>query len=65
MDFFTSHGDYIDVMETVAGKLAGIISGTAGVPSIAFATAFKRAGVISNSRRNTVSVFELDTLRVI
>ena len=45
MDFFTSHGDYIDVMETVAGKLAGIISGTAGVPSIAFATAFKRAGL--------------------
>ncbi len=46
---FISRGDRVDVVETVSGKLAGTIPNTAG----------------GNGRADTVSVFELDTLRVI
>jgi len=61
---FISRGDRVDVVETVSGKLAGTIPNTAGVHGIAFAPALKR-GFTSNGGSNTVSVFELDTLRVI
>jgi DNA-binding beta-propeller fold protein YncE len=61
---FISRGDHVDVVETVSGKLAGAIPNTAGVHGIAFAPALMR-GVTANGRSNTVSVFELDTLRVI
>ena len=61
---FISRGDHVDVVETVSGKLAGTIQNTAGVHGIAFAPALMR-GFTSNGRSNTVSVFELDTLRVI
>src|ERR1700734_1109849 len=60
---FVSHGDRVDVVETVSGKLVGSIP-TSGVHGIAFAPALIR-GFTSNGRTNTVSVFELDTLRVI
>src|SRR5271170_3485688 len=61
---FISRGDRVDVVETVSGKLAGTIPNTAGVHGIAFAPALTR-GFTSNGRSDTVSVFELDTLRVI
>jgi YVTN family beta-propeller protein len=61
---FISRGDRVDVVETVSGKLAGSIPNTAGVHGIAFAPALKR-GFTSNGRGNSLSVFELDTLRVI
>ena len=61
---FISRGDRVDVVETVSGKLAGTIPNTAGVHGIAFAPALKR-GFTSNGRADTVSVFELDTLRLI
>jgi YVTN family beta-propeller protein len=61
---FISRGDRVDVVETVSGKLAGTIANTPGVHGIAFAPALKR-GFTSNGGSNTVSVFELDTLRVI
>jgi DNA-binding beta-propeller fold protein YncE len=61
---FISRGDRVDVVETVSGKLAGSIQNTLGVHGIAFAPALMR-GFTSNGRSNTVSVFELDTLRVI
>jgi DNA-binding beta-propeller fold protein YncE len=61
---FISRGDHVDVVETVSGKLAGTIPNTAGVHGIAFAPALMR-GFTSNGRSDTVSVFELDTLRVI
>jgi DNA-binding beta-propeller fold protein YncE len=61
---FISRGDHVDVVETVSGKLAGSIPNTQGVHGIAFAPALTR-GYTSNGRSNTVSVFELDTLRVI
>jgi DNA-binding beta-propeller fold protein YncE len=61
---FISRQDRVDVVETVSGKLAGSIANTQGVHGIAFAPALMR-GFTSNGRSNTVSVFELDTLRVI
>ena len=60
---FVSRGDHVEVVETVSGKLAGTIPRTAGVHGIAFAPALKR-GFTSNGLANTVTVFELDTLRV-
>jgi YVTN family beta-propeller protein len=61
---FVSRADRVDVVETASGKSAGAISNTPGVHGIAFAPALKR-GFTSNGRSDTVSVFELDTLRVI
>jgi DNA-binding beta-propeller fold protein YncE len=61
---FISRGDRVDVIETVSGKLAGSIANTQGVHGIAFAPVLQR-GFTSNGRSNTVSVFELDTLRLI
>jgi YVTN family beta-propeller protein len=61
---FVTRDERVDVIETVSGKLVGNVAHTAGVHSVAFAPALKR-GFTSNGRTNTVSVFELDTLRVI
>jgi YVTN family beta-propeller protein len=61
---FVSRGDRVDVVETVSGKLAGSIANTAGVHGIAFAPALAR-GFTSNGRSDSVTVFELDTLRVV
>jgi YVTN family beta-propeller protein len=61
---FIARDERVDVLETVSGKMAGSIPRTAGVHGVAFAPALKR-GFTSNGRSNTVTVFELDTLRVI
>jgi YVTN family beta-propeller protein len=61
---FISRGDRVDVVETVSGKPVGSIPHTLGVHGIAFAPALMR-GFTSNGRSDTVSVFELDSLRVI
>jgi YVTN family beta-propeller protein len=60
---FVTRDDHVDVIETVSGKLTGNIPRTAGVHGVAFAPMLKR-GFTSNGRSNSVSVFELDTLRV-
>jgi DNA-binding beta-propeller fold protein YncE len=61
---FVSRGDRVDVVETSSGRRAGIIPNTAGVHDIAFAPELNR-GYTSNGRANTVTAFELDTLRTI
>jgi YVTN family beta-propeller protein len=61
---FVSRGDRVEVVETVSGRLTGSIARTAGVHGVAFAPVVSR-GFTSNGRSNTVSVFELDSLRVI
>ena len=61
---FVSRGDRVDVIDTGSGKPAGTIANTAGVHGIALAPALKR-GFTSNGRGNSVSVFELDTLRLL
>jgi DNA-binding beta-propeller fold protein YncE len=61
---FVSRGDRVDVIETSSGRRAAAIPNTAGVHGIAFAPELKR-GYTSNGRANTVTAFELDTLRFI
>ncbi len=61
---FISRGDRVDVVETVSGKPVGSIAHTLGVHGIAFAPALSR-GFTSNGHSDTVSVFELDSLRLI
>jgi DNA-binding beta-propeller fold protein YncE len=59
---FVSRGDRVDVVETVSGKVTGTIQNTAGVHGIAFAPSLKR-GFISDGRSDSISVFELDSLK--
>jgi YVTN family beta-propeller protein len=61
---FVSRGDRVDVVETSSGKVTGTIANTSGVHGIAFAPELKR-GYTSNGRANTVTAFELDTLKTI
>jgi DNA-binding beta-propeller fold protein YncE len=61
---FITRDDHVDVLETSSGRLAGSIPHTQGVHGVAFAPGLKR-GFASNSRSNTVSVFELDSLRIV
>jgi DNA-binding beta-propeller fold protein YncE len=61
---FVSRGDRVDVVETANGRRATTIPDTAGVHGIAFAPELKR-GYTSNGHANTVTAFELATLRVI
>lgn len=61
---FITRQDRVDVFETVNGRLAGTIPHTPGVHGVAFAPVSKR-GFTSNGKTNSVTVFELDTLRVI
>jgi YVTN family beta-propeller protein len=61
---FVSRGDRVDVVETLSGRRTAAIPNTAGVHGIAFAPELKR-GYTSNGRANTVTAFELDTLRFI
>ena len=61
---FVTRGDRVDVVETSTGRRAATIPNTAGVHGVAFAPELKR-GYTSNGRANTVTAFELDTLRVI
>jgi DNA-binding beta-propeller fold protein YncE len=61
---FITRSDRVDVVETVSGRPAGTIPGTAGVHGVAFAPALTR-GFTSNGRGDSITVFALDTLRVI
>ncbi len=61
---FVSRGDRVDVVQTSSGRRVGTIANTAGVHGIAFAPDLKR-GFTSNGRANTVTAFEMDSLRVI
>ncbi len=61
---FVARGDHVDVIDTASGRLVGSVAHTLGVHDIAFAPALRR-GFTSNGRSNTVSVFELDSLRVL
>jgi YVTN family beta-propeller protein len=61
---FISRGERVDVVDTSSGRRTGFVPNTSGVHGIAFAPELKR-GYTSNGRANTVTAFELDTLRVI
>jgi YVTN family beta-propeller protein len=61
---FISRGTRVDVIGTESGKILGTIPDTQGVHGIALAKELNR-GYTSNGRANSVTVFELDTLKVI
>lgn len=61
---FISRATRVDVVSIETGKLIGSIPGTQGVHGIALAHALKR-GFTSNGRANSVTAFDLDTLKVI
>jgi YVTN family beta-propeller protein len=61
---FISRGTRVDVISTESGKIIGSIPDTQGVHGIALAKGLNR-GFTSNGRANSVTVFDLDTLKVI
>ncbi len=61
---FLSHGTQVDVVDTRSGRAVGSIPNTQGVHGIALAADLHR-GFTSNGRSDSVTVFDLDTLRAI
>ena len=61
---FISRSTRVDVVSVESGKLIGSIPDTDGVHGIAFAPGLNR-GFTSNGRANSVTAFDLDTLKVI
>lgn len=61
---FVSHGTRVDVVSTDSGQIVGSIPGTLGVHGIALAQDLGR-GFTSNGKSNSVTAFDLDSLKVI
>jgi YVTN family beta-propeller protein len=61
---FISRATRVDVVSLESGKVIGSIPETQGVHGIALAPALNR-GFTSNGRANSVTVFDLDSLKVI
>jgi DNA-binding beta-propeller fold protein YncE len=61
---FVSHGTKVEVLDADSGKKLGEIAPTPGVHGIAFAPEFNH-GFISNGGDNTVTLFDLKTLKPI
>ena len=61
---FVSRGTRVDVIDTMSGKIAGSIANTTGVHGIALAGDLNR-GYTSNGRSDSVTAFDLNTLRTI
>jgi len=61
---FISHGTRVDVVDTGSGAVLGSIADTLGVHGIALAEDLKR-GYTSNGKADSVTVFDLGTLKVI
>jgi YVTN family beta-propeller protein len=61
---FISRASRVDVIDSESGKLVGSIPNTQGVHGIALAKSLNR-GFTSNGRANSVTVFDLESLKVI
>jgi YVTN family beta-propeller protein len=61
---FLSRSDHVDVVNTDSGKIVGTIPNTQGVHGIALAEDLNR-GYTSNGRGDSITVFDLATLKVI
>jgi YVTN family beta-propeller protein len=61
---FVSRATRVDVVATDSGKIVGSIPGTNGVHGIALAEDLKR-GYTSNGKGDSITVFDLDSLKVI
>ena len=61
---YVSHGTHVVVLDADSGKVVGDIPDTQGVHGIAIAADAGR-GFTSNGRANTVTVFDLNTLKTV
>ena len=61
---YITRGDHVDVYDTKLGRVVGSVANTPGVHGVALAPELNR-GFISDGRSNTVTVFELLTLKVL
>src|SRR5262249_4590813 len=61
---YVSHGTCVEVLDADTGELKGQVTDTAGVHGIAVAAGLGR-GFTSNGKANTVSVFDLKTLKTL
>ena len=61
---YVSHGTKVVVIDTATDKVVGEITNTNGVHGIAFATDLGK-GFTSNGRDNSVTIFDLKTLKVL
>src|SRR5882672_7710494 len=61
---YVSHTNKVNVIDPDAGKVVGNIPDTQGVHGIAIAPGLNR-GFTSNGRANTVTIFDLKTLKAI
>jgi YVTN family beta-propeller protein len=61
---FISRDTHVQVLDTRTGKLSGEIGNTDGVHGFAFVQD-RKLGFITNGRANTITVINLDTLKVI
>jgi DNA-binding beta-propeller fold protein YncE len=59
---YVSHGTHVAVLDIDAGKVVGDIADTPGVHGIALAPELNR-GFVSNGRANSVTIFDLKTLK--
>jgi YVTN family beta-propeller protein len=60
---YISRGTHVDVVDTDSGKIFGSVPDTQGVHGIALSKGLNR-GYTSNGRANSVTVFDLDTLKI-
>jgi DNA-binding beta-propeller fold protein YncE len=61
---FITRGDRVEVVDTRSGQVIGTIAGTNGVHGVALAPDLRR-GYTSNGKANSVTLFDLETLKVI
>src|SRR5476649_2874647 len=61
---YASHGNQVNVLSTTTGDSIGYIPKTTGVHGIALAKPFGK-GYVSNGRANTVTVFDIKTMKVL
>ena len=61
---FITHGDRVDVFDTLGKQVIGAVTNTLGVHGVALATELDR-GYTSNGLSSTVTIFELSSLRVL
>src|SRR5512146_2995975 len=61
---FVSHGDHVVVLNSDSLTVVGEIPKTEGVHGIALANDFGH-GFISNGRTSTVTIFDLNTLKIV
>jgi DNA-binding beta-propeller fold protein YncE len=59
---YVSHGNQVDVLDADTGEVKGTVADTRGVHGIAIAHDLNR-GFTSNGRDNTVTIFDLKTLK--